>query len=279
MTASPLPVVIEPEAVATRLGEDNLRVVFVGEAEVFASGHVPGATRIDYAALNAQRPPVGGLLPAMSDLGQVLGQAGITPGTHVIAYDASGGGRASRLLWTLDCLGHEGWSLMNGGLTAWQAEDLPLETGEPAPGHAATPYPAALARPEARADRDYVLDHLDDPDVVVLDARSPTEYRGETVRAARGGHIPGAVNLEWTDNVDPANAGRLRPRAELERMHRELGITPEREVIAHCQTHHRSALSCVVLRYLGYPRVRGYDGSWSEWGNDPAVPVSSGPDD
>jgi len=273
-----MPRVIDPHALAQNLGEPSIQVVFVGDGSVHAQGHIEGATCIRYADLVTARPPAGGLLPEPSALATVLAEAGITPARHVVAYDASGNGAASRLLWTLDCVGHDHWSLLDGGLPAWQAEGLPLVAGAGEAGAEVPPYPIDTTASSARADADYVESRLDDPDVIILDARSPGEYHGDVVRAARAGHIPGAVNFEWTDNVDPGRAGRLRPAASLRDEYAELGVTPEREVITHCQTHHRSALSYVVLRWLGFERVRGYDGSWSEWGNDPQRPASTGSD-
>ena len=273
--ANAMPLVIAPEHLAGPLDDGRLQVVFVGDETVYAQGHIEGATCIRYSDLVTARPPAGGVLPPASALAGVLGEAGITPSTHVVAYDASGGGAASRLLWTLDCLGHRHWSLLDGGLGAWRAEGRALVSGPPGATAGATPYPAESGNTTARADADYIQAHVDDPDVMIVDARSPGEYRGEVARARRNGHIPGAVNFEWTDNVDPDRDGRLRPAAALAEEYAELGVTPDHEVITHCQTHHRSALTYVVLRHLGFERVRGYDGSWSEWGNDPNRPVST----
>ena len=271
-----MPRVIAAHHLAQRLGDPGIQVVFVGDETVHAQGHIEGATCLRYADLVAVRPPASGLLPDSATLARVLAEAGITPTQHVVAYDASGGGAASRLLWTLDCVGHDDWSLLDGGLPAWRAEGLPLVTDTQAARAEVPPYPVDTAASRARADADYIESHLGDPDVVILDARSPGEYRGDDVRAARAGHIPGAVNLDWTDNVNAAGEGRLRPAESLREAYAALGVTPEREVITHCQTHHRSSLSYVVLRWLGFERVRGYDGSWSEWGNDPRRPVNAG---
>ena len=112
-------------------------------------------------------------------------------------------------------------------------------------------------------------------DVVIFDVRSPAEYSGEDVRAARGGHIPGAVNMNWTDAIDQTRNMRFKPEAELRAMLDGLGITPGKEVIAHCQTHHRSAHTYMVLKSLGFEKIRGYDGSWSEWGNDADTPTET----
>ncbi len=272
-------IVISTDELARRLqGDRPPHVVFVGDADVYASGHIPTAGRVDFADLNHTEPPASGLLPPMAVLGEVLGNAGIRPDQTVIAYDDSGGGRASRLVWTLHALGHWRAGILDGGLAAWREDGHPLTSGELDPGAGTAPYPAELRCPEVVAGEGYIREHLDDPGVCILDARSPAEYRGEDVRAARGGHIPGAVNVDWGDNRDPRRSGRLRPLEELDALYRSRGLRRDQEIVAHCQTHHRSSLSYVVLRHLGFEHVRGYAGSWSEWGNRPDTPVITGPE-
>lgn len=275
MTEQALPRIIDTHTLAKQPPKDHWLIIFVGDEPAHAAGHIPGSVCLDYGWLNRQQPPAAGLLPDLESLADLLGSLGITPDTHVIAYDASGNGRASRLLWTLDCIGHPHWSLLSGGLMAWQADDYPLETGL-VPWSSAPPYPVPAAPTPALARRSDVMASIDMPEVMVLDARSPMEYAGADVRAARGGHVPGALNLEWTQNFDADNATRLLPAETLMAMYQDLGLTPDQEIITHCQTHHRSSLTYVVLRHLGFARVRGYDGSWSEWGNDPDCPVTAG---
>lgn len=273
MSAEPatLPLVVEPETLAARLGDGGILVVSLAAHESHLRGHVPGAVRVDYASLVRGVPPAPGLLPEPSHLARALGQAGIAPELHVIAYDDEGNGRASRLLWTLELLGHQRLSLLNGGLHAWVAEGHPVDSGDttPVPG---PDYPLALQE-ERLATRDYVLAHLDDPRVRLVDARSPEEYSGIKVTAARGGHIPGAVNLNWLDTMDRRRNLRLLPPEALRDMLASREVSPDQEVVVYCQTHHRSAHTYVMLRHLGFSRVRGYAGSWSEWGNDPELPV------
>ncbi len=108
---------------------------------------------------------------------------------------------------------------------------------------------------------------------VLLDARSPEEYNGTKRFTARSGHIPGAVNLNWLDTMDRHRNLRLKTDAELRRMLSERGITPDKEVIVYCQTHHRSAHSYVMLKSLGYTNIKGYPGAWSEWGNSNDTPI------
>jgi len=266
-----LPLLVEPDALEAALGADGLLVVDVNEPQRYAQGHVPGAVNLAYAGLIGPRPPAMGMMAGEEQLGAALGAIGLTPDLHVVAYDSEGNGRASRLLWTLDALGHQGLSLLNGGFGAWAGEGHPVETDPVTP----TPsdYAAHVANDAVIASKGYILDHLGDPDMVVLDVRSAAEYAGHDVRAARGGHIPGAVNMDWTMAMDRGRNLRFLPPDQLTALLAERGVTPDREVITHCQTHHRSAHTCWVLKSLGFPRVRGYDGSWSDWGNDPDVPI------
>jgi len=214
-------------------------------------------------------PPAMGLLPTEKQLSDVLSRLGLTAERQVIAYDNQGSGRAARLLWTLATLGHPQAALLNGGLDAWVASGGSLETLNRRPARSA--YLARFLSPAAIADRDYLLTRLGQPDVALLDVRTPAEYAGRDVRAARGGHIPGAVNLDWTAAMDSQR--RFQPDAVLRELFEARGVTPDKEVIVYCQTHHRSAHTYWVLRHLGYPTVRGYPGSWSQWGNDPDLPV------
>ena len=123
------------------------------------------------------------------------------------------------------------------------------------------------------ADTDYILKNLENRDMVLLDARSQQEYDGTRKYAERGGHIPGAIRYEWTDAMDRSRNYRLLPADKLKATLSGMGFTPDKEIIVYCQTHHRSALSYLMLKHLGYERVRGYPGSWSEWGNRPDTPI------
>ncbi len=268
--------ILDPGSVAGLLERDDCLLVDVGDDDGrFQRVHLPGAVHLAYPALLRADPPAMGLVPPAEDLGRVLGAIGIDDDVAVIAYDADGGGKASRLLWTLDLLGHPRHALLNGGLQAWLGAEGPTETGSVTPRPRA--YQPQLRHPEHLADRDWVVQHLGDARVHLLDARSRAEYTGEDVRAARGGHIPGAVHLDWQALMDPEDPPTLRDRREILAMLAERGIEdPQQEVVVHCQTHHRSSLTYTVLRHLGFERVRAYAGSWSEWGNDPELPVVTG---
>lgn len=267
-----LPLIVEPNDLHASLDNPQLLIIDVSKAGIYQQQHLPGAVHVDFPRLTASRPPVMGLLPSEQHLREVFSSVELTPDRHVLAYDDEGGGKACRLLWTLDVIGHERFSLLNGGLQAWLKEGHPVTQEPPTvtPGE----YPISIHR-ERCADRGYIISHLGNPAVRLVDARSPAEYAGSDVRARRGGHIPGAVNVEWTRAIDQQNNLRLRPEAELRALYQDAGIGPDNEVITYCHTHHRSAHTYIVLKSLGYPRLKGYPGSWSEWGNDPDTPIET----
>ncbi len=266
-----LPLLVEPKALEAVLGHEKLIVLDASDPKIHAAQHVPGAVGFDLRRIVVARPPAMGAIASDAAIVDAFAEAGVSDDTHVVAYDADGGPRASRVLWTLDEVGHQNYSLLNGGLHAWVNDHCTVDSGPVAPpprgnftirGHGS-----------ARADKDYIRAHLDDPNVRVLDARTSAEFHGDDVRAARGGHIPGAVNMDWTRAVDRGRAMKFMPAEAIRKELDELGISPEMEVIAHCQTHNRSSHTWMVLRWLGFANAKGYDGSWSEWGNDPALPV------
>ncbi len=273
MHAAP-PYLIEPRELERMLPGENLLPVDVGNRDNYlrGHGHVPGAAHLDYGTLVSGQPPAPGLLPPLENLQESLRRLGLSRKTHVVAYDDQGNGRAARLLWTLAAAGHAHMSLLNGGLAAWHNEGHPLERGEirAAPGDFRVDF-----QPQVLADKNYVLASLDDPRRVILDARSPQEYRGEKSASPRRGRIPGAVNLNWLDTIDRSRNLRFKPDEELHAMLAERDVTRDREIIVHCQTHHRSSHSFVMLRHLGFNEVRGYAGSWAEWSDDPSLPVEN----
>jgi thiosulfate/3-mercaptopyruvate sulfurtransferase len=158
--------------------------------------------------------------------------------------------------------------ILDGGIQAWKAAGLAVTT------EAASPKTAAFKSSERRevlATVDDVLHSLDNKEISILDTRSKGEYLGTHVRAARGGAIPGAIHIEWTDNLD-AN-GKFKSDAELTAIYSRAGITPDKEVISYCQGGYRAAHSYVALRLIGFPKVRNYIGSWKEWGDRTDLPI------
>ncbi|HBP69625.1 MAG TPA: thiosulfate sulfurtransferase, partial [Alcanivorax sp.] len=189
----------------------------------------------------------------------------------VVAYDDEGGGWAGRLLWTLDVIGHKKYSYLNGGIHGWLAAELSTSSDRTRPEP--SDYRVGEHDPATSVDLDYVLKHHTDPDVVIWDARSEEEFAGVRAFAQKAGHIPGATHYEWTDAMDKHNNLRLRDLEEIRRELAERGIQSNKEVITHCQTHHRSSFTWLVGKILGFERIRGYPGSWAEWGNHPDTPT------
>lgn len=264
------PVVLTPEELESLLQGEGVIVADLSNAAAYAQRHLPGAVHVDSAQITASQPPVMGLLPPAKQLGQVLSAAGITPESHVVAYDAENGQKACRFLWTLEVAGHRRFSLLDGGLQAWVDGQHPTESQPSSPS--ASTYPVSYGEPHC-ANKAYILAHLNDDSVVILDARTAAEYNGVDKRALRGGHIPGAMNIDWSQAIVGGGDMRLRPAEELRALYADAGVTPDKEIIVHCQSHQRSSHTYIVLRSLGYEKVRGYPGSWSDWGNDPDTPV------
>lgn len=273
MSYHPQTVIITPGELQTRLGADNLVIVDLCKPEIYTQAHLPGAFHIDYKSIISGEKPVLGLLPAADQFSAVLSAIGATNLSTIIAYDDEGGGRAARFLWTLEVIGHAHYALLDGGLAAWVAESRPLTTDIPPP--ASSNYPIKYTD-NAIANLDYVRANLGNPKVVLMDTRTAKEFSGEKSLAARPGHIPGAINFDWVNAMDPSRNLRLKDKDSLRADIEALGITRDKEIIVYCQTHHRSAHTFVVLKHLGYQQLRGYAGAWSEWGNRQDTPIKTG---
>jgi thiosulfate/3-mercaptopyruvate sulfurtransferase len=267
-----LDVLLEASALQTAMAAQNkLIIIDLSSDENYQQAHIPGAIHIKPAQLSAGTKPAPGLLPSMQDLQQLMRSIGLKPDSHVVCYDDAAGSWAGRFIWTLDLIGHCHSSLLNGGLNAWLAE-----------GYATSCEPCLVSpsdctvkaiKQQLIVDTDDILAHLNDPSQCIWDVRSLDEYTGAKALAARGGHIPGAVHLEWTELYD--EHAKLRPLPELQARLNAHGITADKRIITHCQTHRRSGLSYFVAKkLLGY-NIAAYPGSWSQWGNDESLPVAN----
>ena len=240
-------------------------------ADAFSAGHVPGAIQMNLWGLSLTDTDPAPFKAFMWMIEHVLAVHGVTAATPVVVYDEQSGVRAARAFWFLEYFGHPSVRMLDGGFGAWTRANLPVtRDAGPAP---ASDWTGGRDDSRVATWRD-VREALSDKDAVILDARSDGEYCGTTVRAKRGGAIPGAVHIEWTRNLTPE--GDYKPAAELKKMYEEAGVTPDREVISYCQGGYRAAHSYLALRLLGYPRVRNYVGSWKEWGDREDLPIELG---
>ncbi|WP_251976876.1 sulfurtransferase [Salinicola avicenniae] len=269
-----LPLIIDSATLADHLGDPKLLIVDVPlKPESYGDGHVPGAIYLDHRRLLAGSGDVPNDVPSETALSALFSELGLTPDTHVVAYDDEGGGWAGRLLWTLELIGHRRYSYLNGGIHAWRADGQPVETDAKPP--VPSQYEAAYLNPEAQIRREELLARLDDPTLAVWDARSREEYEGTKGDNRKRGHIPGAVNFDWLDVMDRQRELRLRDYAELISELEARGLTPDKEIATHCQSHHRSGLTWLAAKALGFEKVRAYPGSWKEWGNHDDTPVET----
>ncbi len=264
-------IMLQTDECEALLGNANVLPIFVGSEEAFLAGHIPGSALIRPKDIVCGVAPATGKLPDADDLADLFSRIGLTPETIVIAYDDEGGGWAGRLIWTLDVIGHTNYHYLDGGSIAWLAEGRASTTT----AQAINPSDYAITIDRSQLiTADAIIAALDKPDFIVWDARSAEEHAGTKVLAAKGGHIPGAANLDWLDLIDRTNHSRLKPLDEIKQMLAERNIANSKAIVTHCQTHHRSGLTYLVGKILGL-NIKAYDGSWSEWGNLEHTPVNT----
>ncbi len=276
-------VLVSTEWVAEHADDPKVRIVEVNEDPLlYRQGHVPGAVEIDWLT-ELQQKDRRDFITAEA-FAKLMESKGISNDTTVVLYGDKSNWWAAYALWFFKYNGHDDVRLMDGGRQKWAAEGREM-TAEVAPTQGAT-YRVPYRDASIRAFAHDVLQHLlrvNDGTGALVDVRSKPEYTGEKLHmpdypqegAQRGGHIPGAANIPWAQAVN--EDGTFKPRSELESLYAGAGVTPDKDVIAYCRIAERSSHSWFVLKYLlGYPNVRNYDGSWTEWGNMVGVPIRQG---
>ena len=259
------------------LAENRSQVVVVDvrKAPFYLLGHIAGAQHVARDEFLETRNQVKSLVPSAAGFTELLSQLGATPETTVVAYAEDDNPYAARFIWTLRYHGHKNAYVLDGGYDKWAAEDRDtklLSSAKPRPSQYVLAADADYL--QARSGADYVYTRLENPGVLVWDTRRVAEFQGSEVRADRGGHIPGAVHLNWADLQTEVNGVKvLRSADELKALLQAKGLTSDKEIVAHCQTGIRSSYATLVLLGLGYERVKNYDGSWIEWANNPTLPI------
>ncbi len=274
-------VLVDTEWVAQHLNDANVRIVEADEDPLLyeAIGHIPNAVKLDWHT--DVQDPVRRDFVNRQDFEALMRHYGITNDTTVVFYGDKNNWYAAYSYWLFKMYGHKDARIMNGGRAKWEAESRPYT--KEVPQFAPTEYHARDADLSIRAFRRQVEDQLAQGNAALVDVRSPDEYTGKLLHmvnypqegAQRGGHIPGAQNIPWATAANPD--GTFKSADELRQIYGGRGITPEKPVIAYCRIGERSAHTWFVLtQLLGYPSVRNYDGSWTEWGNLVGAPITKG---
>jgi thiosulfate/3-mercaptopyruvate sulfurtransferase len=268
---------VETDWVAEHLNDPDVRIIESDEdALLYNMGHIPGAVRIDW--FTTLQHPVRRDFLTKEQFEEVCSQAGIKNDMALVFYGDKSNWFACYALWIFQYYGHKNVKIMNGGRAKWEQEGRPMT--KEIPSFPETNYTAQEPDKSIRAFREQVFAQIEAGEPLV-DVRSPQEYTGELLHmpnypqegAMRGGHIPGAANIPWSKAVNESDSTFKSPE-ELRSIYEDRGIEPDAEIIAYCRIGERSSLTWFVLKYLlGYPNVRNYDGSWTEWGNLVDAPI------
>jgi thiosulfate/3-mercaptopyruvate sulfurtransferase len=270
-------VLVSTAWVADHLNDPGVRIVESDEdVLLYDVGHIPAAVKVDWVS-DLNDPVVRDYIDA-ERFSRLMSEKGISNDTTVVFYGDKNNWWACYAFWVFQLFGHTNAKVMNGGRKKWIDEGRNLSKEVPKYAQASYRVPKREDAP-LRAFRDEVLQHVKSGKPLV-DVRSPGEYRGELLHmpdypqegALRGGHIPGAKNIPWARAAN--EDGTFKSYAELKALYEDEGVTSDKDVVAYCRIGERSSHTWFVLKYLlGYPHIRNYDGSWTEWGNGVGLPI------
>jgi len=268
---------VESDWVAGHLTDPNVRIIESDEDPLlYRIGHIPGAVQVDW--FTTLQHPVRRDFLTKEQFEDFCSKAGIANDTTLVFYGDKSNWFACYALWLFEYYGHKNVRIMNGGRAKWEQENRLMD--KEIPSYDRTGYQAREPDESIRAFREQVFAQIEAKKPLV-DVRSPQEYTGELLHmpnypqegATRGGHIPGAVNIPWSMAVNESDSTFKTPE-ELRSLYEGQGIKPDKVIIAYCRIGERSSLTWFALKYLlGYPNVKNYDGSWTEWGNLVGAPI------
>ena len=256
---------ISPKELHQILNDDNVLVIDSRSYKEYSQGHIPGAVNLDLFAFHWIDTSEEGIISFNEQMRKILSYAGIDENRKIIFYDNISGMLAARGVWLCLYFSHPNSFMLNGGLKKWIAEKFDQETKSNIsnPTNLTTPIDASIL-----VGAQYVEKNIGKS--IIIDARSPEEFGGRIARAARIGHIPSAINLDWAKNVD--ESGQFKSDEELLKRYK---LDKESEVITYCQGAYRAANSFLTLKKLGFKNVKVYLGSWGEWGNRLDLPLEN----
>jgi thiosulfate/3-mercaptopyruvate sulfurtransferase len=267
---------IETEELVTILHDPQVRIIDAEDPALYSRAHIPGAVNVFYETLaDLEERKKSGFPVSPESAAAIFGDAGIDENIAVIVYDNGEGRWASGVWFVLHFFGHENVRVLNGGFRKWVKEGRPVTQEAPSVDQkrfAAKPHPNLIVTLDWLKEN-WLKESARTPSRILLDARSFQEFIGTDLRGiARGGHVPGAVHLEWVKTAD--KLGSFKPAEQLKEVFAQRGITPDLEVVTYCRTGVGRATDLLfALQLLGYEKLRLYTGSWQEWGNDPTLPL------
>lgn len=229
----------------------------------YSNGHIPGAVHLDLFAFHWIDTTKEGIKNFNNQTQHLLSFLGVTPEKKVVFYDTVSGMLAARGVWMLMYFSHQNTSMLNGGITKWIKENLPIETKSN--GFKPSVF-SGNVNPNMISGFEYIKDNL--KNVKIIDTRSSEEYDGSIIRAAQSGHIPNSINIDWNKNLN--EDGTFKSDDELSQMY---DISKDAEIVTYCHGAYRAANTFLALKKLGFKNVRVYLGSWGEWGNRVELPV------